>query len=170
MAFGSIAGALLSARRERPTLAILIISATVFGLGCCLAAIMPTAWLFGLALILTGLASQTFTTSLNSLIQLTTEPAMRGRVLAIMLAIAMGCTPLGAPIVGRVADRFGPRWALGIGAASGLAAAIVGLVYILRYHRTTIQRSGIQPSGSPHPRAQLKSFQPETKNLEEVPQ
>ena len=58
---------------------------------------------------------------------------MRGRVMAIRLAIAMGCTPIGAPMVGWVADRFGPRWALGIGAASGFAAAIVGIYYLTKY-------------------------------------
>jgi MFS family permease len=52
---------------------------------------------------------------------------MRGRVLAILLAIARGGTPIGAPIVGWVADRFGPRWALGVGAASGFGAALVGI-------------------------------------------
>jgi MFS family permease len=76
----------------------------------------------------------TFTNSTNSLMQLSTEPAMRGRVMAIRLAIALGCTPIGAPIVGWVADRFGPRWALGVGAAAGFAAAIVGIHY-LRKHR-----------------------------------
>ena len=45
---------------------------------------------------------------------------MRGRVMAMRLAIALGGTPIGAPIVGWVADRFGPRWALGVGAAAGL--------------------------------------------------
>jgi MFS family permease len=48
-------------------------------------------------------------------------------VMAIFLAIALGGTPIGAPIVGWVADAFGPRWALGVGAAAGLAAAAVGL-------------------------------------------
>jgi len=51
---------------------------------------------------------------------------MRGRVMAIYLAIALGSTPLGAPIVGWVADAFGPRWALAVAAAAGLAAALVG--------------------------------------------
>ena len=64
--------------------------------------------------------------------QLSTEPAMRGRVMAIRLAIALGGTPIGAPIVGWVADTFGPRWALGVGAASGLTAAIVALTYLVR--------------------------------------
>jgi MFS family permease len=51
---------------------------------------------------------------------------MRGRVLAIMLAIALGGTPIGAPIVGWVADGFGPRWSLAVGAATGFAAALIG--------------------------------------------
>ena len=59
--------------------------------------------------------------------QLATEPAMRGRVVAILLAIALGGTPLGAPAVGWVADHFGPRWALVVGAASGFAAAVVAI-------------------------------------------
>ena len=59
--------------------------------------------------------------------QMTTEPAMRGRVMAFRLAVALGGTPIGALIVGWVANRLGPRWALGIGAASSFAAAIVAL-------------------------------------------
>ena len=63
---------------------------------------------------------------------------MRGRVMAIRLAIALGGTPLGAPIVGWVADRFGPRWALGVGAASGFAAAIVGIRYLAKYRQLRV--------------------------------
>jgi MFS family permease len=55
---------------------------------------------------------------------------MRGRVMAIYLAIAMGTTPLGAPIVGWVADVAGARWSLAVGAAAGLGAALIGLLYL----------------------------------------
>ena len=55
---------------------------------------------------------------------------MRGRVTAILLAIALGGTPIGAPIIGWIADAFGPRWALGAGAASGLSAALVAFIYL----------------------------------------
>jgi len=55
---------------------------------------------------------------------------MRGRVMAIYLAIAMGTTPLGAPFVGWVADVAGARWALAVGAAAGLGAALIGLLYL----------------------------------------
>ncbi|WP_416052617.1 MFS transporter [Cupriavidus basilensis] len=139
MAIGSVTGALLAARRAKPRFSLLLAGATVFGVGCALAAIMPSYALFGLALIMVGVAAQTMTTSTNSLVQLSTEPAMRGRVVAILLALALGGTPLGAPIVGWVADTFGPRWALGIGAGAGFAAAIVGVRYLAKYHRLRLR-------------------------------
>jgi len=112
---------------------ILLAGAFVFGVGCALAAVMPSYTLFGVSLILVGISVQTFTTSTNSLVQLSTEPEMRGRVLAILLGLAMGGTPIGAPIVGWVADRFGPRWALGVGAAAGISAASVALYYLAKH-------------------------------------
>jgi MFS family permease len=142
MAVGSVAGALLAARRERPQIGILLVGGAVFGLGCALSAIMPNSWLFGTALVLIGVSAQTFTTTVNSIVQLSTEPAMRGRVVAILLAIALGGTPLGAPIVGWVADAWGPRWALAIGAASGFGAAIVGVGYLMKYRRLRVGVEG----------------------------
>jgi MFS family permease len=132
LATGSVTGALLAARRTHPGIPLLMWSAALFGLGCALAAVAPQYIAFGLALVVVGVAAQTLTTSTNSFIQLSTDPAMRGRVIAIFLAIALGGTPLGAPIVGRVADTFGPRWALGVGAASGFAAALVAATYLLK--------------------------------------
>jgi MFS family permease len=133
MAVGSVAGALLSAHRAKPQFKLLIASAGVFGVGCAMAAIMPNYGLFAAALVVLGICVQTFNTSSNSLVQLSTEPAMRGRVMAILLATALGGTPIGAPIVGWVADAYGPRWALGVGAAAGLAAAFVGIRYLAKY-------------------------------------
>jgi MFS family permease len=127
MAFGTVAGALLSANRERPKFRLLTVGAGVFGLGCGLAALAPNYWLFGAALGIIGVAALTFTNTTNSLMQLSTEPAMRGRVMAMRIGVAFGGTPIGAPIVGWVADTLGPRWALAVGAASGFAAALVAI-------------------------------------------
>lgn len=127
MAIGTVSGALLAAGRDRPRFISLLIGAAIFGLGCTLAAIAPGYWLFAGALVVIGGAALTFTNATNSLMQLATEPAMRGRVMALRVAIALGGTPIGAPVVGWVADHLGPRWALGVGAASGFAAATVAI-------------------------------------------
>lgn len=126
MAVGTVAGALFNAAQDRPRFAMLTVSSALFALGCTLAALAPTYWWFGAALVVTGVASLTFTNATNSLMQLSTEPAMRGRVMALRVGIALGGTPLGAPIVGFVADHAGPRWALGVAAAAGVAAVLVG--------------------------------------------
>ena len=113
MAIGTISGVAAGGARQQPRIEILLTSAALFGVGCALAALMPDYWLFGAALMLIGVSALTFANSTNSLLQLGTEPAMRGRVMAMRLAIALGGTPIGAPIVGWVADTAGP--ALGAG-------------------------------------------------------
>lgn len=135
MAIGSLSGALLVAGRSNLRIPLLVSSATIFGLACTLAALMPTTLLFGLMLIVIGIAAQTFMTSTNSLMQLSTAPSMRGRVMAIHLAISMGATPIGAPLVGWVADVMGPRWAMGVGAFAALIAAVSGLLYLLKHRQ-----------------------------------
>jgi MFS family permease len=136
MAAGSVAGALMAAARARPGIPILLAAAATFGVGCAVAAMMPNYLLFGIVLFVIGLAAQTFTTSTNSIVQTSTEPGMRGRVIAILLAIALGGTPVGAPIVGWIADTFGPRWALGSGAVAGLLTAMVAILYLARRRRS----------------------------------
>jgi MFS family permease len=133
LAVGSVIGALHAARRDKPKPLLLLASATVFGASLLVAATMPTYPLFGAMLVIVGWSAQTFNTTANSTVQLWTEADMRGRVMAIYMAIAMGCTPLGAPLVGWVADRFGPRWSLAAGASSGFVAALVGVAYLVRY-------------------------------------
>ena len=132
LAIGSVTGALLAARRERPRMRTLLLAAGGFGASCVVAAVMPTFLSFAISLTLVGFTAITLMTTANSLVQTRTEPAVRGRVMAIYFAIFMGGTPLGAPIVGWVANTFGPRWSLGVAAASGFVAAVVGIAYLVR--------------------------------------
>jgi len=132
MAVGTISGALMAAGSDRPKFGSLFTGAVVFGIGCTLAAIAPSYWFFACALVLIGVSAMILTNATNSLMQLSTEPAMRGRVMALRVGVALGGTPIGAPIIGWVANHFGPRWSVGIGAASGFAAAIVAVYTLMR--------------------------------------
>jgi MFS family permease len=77
----------------------------------------------------------------NAYVQTTTAPSMRGRVLALYLAIFMGGTPIGAPLIGAVADLAGPRWAIVVGAASGLAAAGIAAIFYVRTREVRLRWS-----------------------------
>jgi MFS family permease len=131
MAIGTVTGALLAARRARPREIDLLAAATAFGFALAMAALAPHYWLFAVALVLTGLSAQIFLTSANSLLQLSTEPDMRGHVLTAVFAIAVSGAPIGAPVVALVADWCGPRWALGVGALAGFVAAAVAAWYLV---------------------------------------
>ena len=145
MAVGTMSGALLGAGRDKPRFLYLLYGAAVFGLGFVLAAIAPTYWLFAATLVIVGAAALTFLNTSNSLMQLSTEPAMRGRVMALRLAVVLGSTPIGAPIVGWIADTAGPRWALAVGAAAGLSAALTGFYVRQRLSVRTTDRSKAKP-------------------------
>ncbi|PZU06488.1 MFS transporter [Sphingomonas sp.] len=129
LAGGTLAGAVLATGGERPRFETITGAAGLFCLGGILAAVAPTAWVFAAALALMGIASLGFTNVTNTLMQLSSEPAMRGRVMAIRLAIALGGTPIGAPLAGWTAHAFNPRWSLALAALAGLAAMAIGLRY-----------------------------------------
>ncbi|MFB0834736.1 MFS transporter [Arthrobacter halodurans] len=124
MAIGTLAGALLAARRGRFRLRYLVGGAVGFGVFAILASLMPFFWLYALALVPVGLAALTFLNSCNTSIQLTVEPQYRGRVLALYMAVIQGGTPIGAPLIGWIGTEFGARWSIGLG---GLVALVAGL-------------------------------------------
>jgi MFS family permease len=125
LGLGSLAGALFTASRREPSGALLLGSLAAFGVLMLAAAMAPTLPLLVAALIPTGMAALVFQTTANSLIQLRSEPALRGRVMALYAVLFIGTTPIGAPIVGWVAQQAGPRAALVLGAAAILVTAAV---------------------------------------------
>lgn len=142
LAVGSVTGALFSASREKPRAILLLATAFLIAICFSIAAVMPTYLSFGLAIMAIGWCAQTFMTTANSTVQLWTEPAMRGRVMAIYMGIVQGCTPFGAPLVGWVANRHGARCSLMVGAAAGLLAALVGVRYLVKHRGLRVEREG----------------------------
>lgn len=138
IAVGSLAGALMAARRDRARLRVVIAASGAFAVIAFVSSLMPTYTLYAIVIIGIGFATVTVLTTANGYVQTTTPPEVRGRVMAIYMAILMGGTPVGAPIVGWVAAEWGPRAAINLGAAGGLAACLIGLVWLLasgRVHR-----------------------------------
>ncbi|WP_432025292.1 MFS transporter [Streptomyces sp. 1222.5] len=129
MAVGSLIGALLAARRGTARLRVLIAAAVAFGTLETVAAVAPSYWLFALLMVPIGIFGLTVNVTANTAVQMATDPAMRGRVMALFMMVFMGGTPLGAPVVGWITDTYGARvgFALG-GVVSAVAAAGVGLV------------------------------------------
>lgn len=132
LAIGSLAGALMAARRERPRVRLVIMSALGFGAAAGVMALMPTYELYMLSTIPVGFASLTMLTAANATIQVSTTPQMRGRVMSIYLIVFLGATPIGSPFVGWVAETLGPRWSIGVGALASLAVAGAAAVWAVR--------------------------------------
>jgi MFS family permease len=140
VAIGSVLGALLSARRGRPRLRLIISSAVAFGIVEIVAGLMPNYLAFAAMLIPLGLAQMTLLNAANATMQLGVDPVMRGRVMALYMAVLMGGTPFGAPLVGALAEAFGARWSLIGGGVISVAAALIAAAVLAR-------RSGMQMRG-----------------------
>ncbi len=132
MAIGSLLGALLAARRGRPTLRLVVGAAIAFCLTEIVAGLLPTYLIFTLWLPLLGLCALTVITAANATMQLAVAPEMRGRVAALYMMIFMGGTPLGAPIIGWIGEAFGARWTLVGGGAGALLGTVAATVVFVR--------------------------------------
>jgi len=132
MAVGSLSAALLSARRPHPRLRILLVAYAAFGVASAAAALAPSYVWFAVLLIPVGLSALTVLTTANSMVQLSVDPAMRGRVMALYMALFMGGTPLGAPLIGWIGSAWGPRWTILIGSVATGLAVFAAMLYLVR--------------------------------------
>ncbi len=155
MAVGSVTGALVNGARGRTSPRLIGRSAAAFGVLGLAAAAAPTLPLEILVLIPLGMASVTFAASVNSHLQLSVDPLMRGRVMALYSVVFLGSTPIGAPVAGWLAEGFGPRAGLLLAGAAALAAAVVArLAFARSAGVVAVSEPGLEPiSGEPHVRA-----------------
>lgn len=129
---GALIGALAAARRKSVDIAVVSWAALLFGVAMGLLTISPDLALAFVFSFLLGLASTTFMTTSTAIVQIRSDPTMRGRVLALQAIVFLGSTPIGAPIVGYVSQHYGARYGLAIGALAGLGAGAFGLYMVHR--------------------------------------
>jgi MFS family permease len=137
MAAGSLAGALISASRSKPTSAMLVGAGLAFGGLVLLTAVAPTAWIAAVVLVGVGMAMMLFMATANTTLQLNSDPAMRGRVMALYGLLFLGTTPVGGPVMGWIAEAWGPRVGLAIGGALSLVAALAAVSRVRVRRRAT---------------------------------
>ena len=136
LAVGSLLGALTSAHRKGlPRSRTMLAAALVFGLLEVVVGLAPTFLTMAVLLVPTGAAVLVFSTTVNALIQLGCAPEVRGRVMSIYVLVFLGGTPVGAPLVGVVAQTFGPRASLLIGGGVCALSALATAAFLARQAR-----------------------------------
>jgi MFS family permease len=141
MAVGSLAGALMAARR------VLVGSALGFGAAEIVAGLLPSYLTFAMFAPVIGFCTLTLLNSANATMQLESDPALRGRVMALYMTIVMGGTPLGSPIIGLIGEHLGARYTLVIGGALTMAGVLVAVLVYARLQGGL--RTVLTPAGRP---------------------
>jgi predicted MFS family arabinose efflux permease len=126
MGVGAVFGGLVAAGRRSRSPQRLVNTLLLFSVTLLLAALAPTRLTEELILLPVGAGMVTFLALGNTLLQLETEPEMRGRVMSLWSVSFLGTTPIGGPIVGFIGGSLGARYGLGVGAAAALLAGLYG--------------------------------------------
>jgi MFS family permease len=132
LSLGSLLGALATARRRNIGLRTVTGNALAFGVALGALAVVPTLALAFPVGFVVGLTSIAFMTASTAIVQLRSDPVMRGRVLALQTMVFLGSTPIGGPVVGFIAQHAGARYSVGLGAVATLVAAGGGWVVARR--------------------------------------
>ncbi len=151
MAVGSLAGALLAARRTRIRLRLVAGAALLFGGVEIVSGLAPSYLTFMLIVPLLGFTALTMITAANTTMQLATAPHLRGRVMALYLMVFMGGTPLGSPFIGWVGEEFGARWTLIGGGGLTIVGVLASLVVFSRSRARVDHRVLVEEPVVPEP-------------------
>jgi MFS family permease len=145
-AVGSLTGALVSARRSaRPRQSFLVVSVIAFGVLTVVSGLMPGFVSFAVLLVPTGAAALVFAVANNSYVQLGVDPQMRGRVMALYFMCFMGGTPLGAPLIGWIAEHLGAPWGLIFGGGICVVAGLAAGLWLARGRTVRLERLRSRP-------------------------
>lgn len=156
---GSLVSALvLAATVKRPRAGLLVASAIGFSVLEFAIAATPLSQVALLLLALLGFASITFSATANTTLQTNSPDHMRGRVMSLFAMVFAGATPIGALLTGTVANLYGARAAMAVGALPcALIAAYAWLaIRPARGARTPgagragLDSSGVRPAVTAH--------------------
>jgi MFS family permease len=123
---GSLAGALVVAHRNQVRFRGIVVGAAALGAAMAALSVVPSPWAALPVAVCLGLASITYMTSTTAIVQVIAKDSMHGRVLALQTVLMIGTTPLGGPLLGWIADAWGARVPVMIGAVGALGAAGYG--------------------------------------------
>jgi MFS family permease len=142
MSLGSVLGGLWVASRQREVEPKTVIGAAFFiGVGVLLTSLVRS-WIFILiAVFLTGIGFIMYTTYSQIILQLKSEPHMRGRVMALWSVFLLGTTPIGAPIIGYLSQHTTPRWGLAVGGVAAILASFYGWLKLVNAKTKEINTS-----------------------------
>jgi MFS family permease len=125
MGAGALFGALFVANRAHGRGNLLFATGLTFGIALCVASLAPSLVIFVVLLVAVGAGQIAFLATCNSLIQLRSDPVMRGRVMAVYTITLLGSTPIGGPLIGWISEEFGPRWGLAVGGIATIGAVLL---------------------------------------------
>jgi len=146
MGTGALFGALLVANVTRARGTLLFATGMTFGVAICVASLAPTRGLFIALLVVVGAGQISFLATCNSLLQLISDPLMRGRVMAVYTITILGTTPIGGPLIGWISEQFGPRWGFAIGGiATVIGVLVFGTAFVRAHKRVELVADDVVP-------------------------
>ncbi|KQZ85205.1 hypothetical protein ASD56_02245 [Microbacterium sp. Root166] len=149
VAIGSLAGALYAARAKRARLGVMVAAFALLMVAAIGGALAPDIRWYTVAVVLTGFAVILALATANGYVQSTTHVLVRGRVLAAYMAVLMGSSTVGSPLLGVIADTWGGHWSVAVGAVAAGAATIAGVAWLRWGPRTELPPVNSATAGAP---------------------
>lgn len=127
-AIGTVIGGVIAAGRPRLTVALLLVTALLTGVGQSVSGFMPGLAAFGVLMLPIAAGAVIIDTTLATRAQLDSPDHMRGRVIAVQGVVSAGAGAIGGPLLGLLCDIVGPRVTLQVtGVVVVLATVAAGL-------------------------------------------
>jgi MFS family permease len=125
LGLGALLGAIRVARATEATTGRALNSCTLFALTNLALAVTPNVASALAVVVAMGAVNMSFNTISRSVLQLHSEPKLRGRVMSVYVIVFLGAAPIGAPISGLLCAVFGARLALVVAGVVCLAPALI---------------------------------------------